>query len=110
AAAEEIGSVADGVVPVTLVVVAIAERPARPAIAIGEPPSGWAVQVGAFASAENARRLRDRLADRYPTPYLEDFSGLTRVKFGPYGKRQDAESDAETLSELGLAGIVVPYR
>lgn len=111
AGAEAIGAVVDGVVPVTLTVVSLPERPARPPIEIvSAPPSGWAVQVGAFASQENAQKLRDRLAERYPTPFLEDFSGLTRVKFGPYRSRADADDAAGSLEELGLAGIVVPYR
>ncbi len=114
AAADAIGSVADGVVPVTLTVVGLAEALPRPdvdeALAKRSSSGGWAVQAGSFGSAENAKRLRDRLASRYPSPYLEDFSGLTRVKFGPYATRAEAESAAASLDELGLAGIVVPYR
>ena len=58
----------------------------------------------------NAARLRERLAERYPQPWLEAFQGLTRVKFGPYGSRSEAESARDTLADLGLAGIVVPVR
>jgi len=106
AAAREIGSVRDGVVPVTVRVLTVgANRRVRE-----EPASGWAVQAGAFASEENARRLRDRLAERYPSPFLEEFAGMRRVKFGPYAARADAEAAAGSLAELGLAGIVVPYR
>ena len=66
------------------------------------------MQAGAFGSEANAQKLRDRLADRYPAPYLEDYQGLKRVKFGPYSSRVEAEAAKETLGELGLAGIVVP--
>jgi peptidoglycan lytic transglycosylase len=110
AAADALGSVADGVVPVTLTVVALGEPPARPAFEPERAPSGWAVQVGAFGKEENAKRLKERLAGRYPTPWLEDFSGLLRVKFGPYATREQADEAAASLGELGLAGIVVPYR
>ena len=103
----ELGSVVDGVVPVTLRVVAIgAGRAETP------PPEGrgWAVQAGAFGDEGNARRLRDRLAARYPNPYLEEFQGLKRVKFGPYKTQEEAETAKDSLQELGLAGIVTAYR
>lgn len=107
-AAAEIGSVVEGVVPVTLTVVTVGSNE--------RVPSGgrlsdqrWAVQAGAFASEENAARLRDLLAARYPSPWLEEFRGLTRVKFGPYPTRSDADAARATLGDLGLAGVVVPY-
>ena len=114
AAAEEIGAVADGVVPVTLTVVSLGSGRRTPQA--GESPDGgpavtsWAVQAGAFASEENAARLRERLSASYPSPWLEGFQGLTRVKFGPYDSREAAEAARETLAALGLAGIVVPAR
>lgn len=114
AAAEEIGAVVDGVVPVTLTVVSLGSgrrtamvRDEKGDVALA---TSWAVQAGAFASEENAARLKDRLAGRYPQPWLEPFGGLTRVKFGPYSSREEAESARDTLVDLGLAGIVVPNR
>ncbi len=116
AAATTLDSVSAGVVPVTLTVVSIGTGArVRAATADdlardpGTPPV-WAVQAGAFANAENARRLRERLAARYPSPWVEDFQGLRRVKFGPYARREDAETAAATLGEMGLAGIVVAAR
>jgi len=117
AAAEAIGSVDEGVVPVTLTVVSLGGgsriHPVDDEPVPGEaiPASaGWAVQAGAFGNPENARRLRDRLASRYPNAYLEDFQGLTRVKFGPYRTRREAEAACDSLPTMGLAGIVVLYR
>ena len=114
AAAEEIDAVADGVVPVTLTVVSLGSGRRTPAggdpAEDGQAPTSWAVQAGAFASEENAARLKDRLAASYPSPWLEAFQGLTRVKFGPYDSRAAAEAARETLAALGLAGIVVPAR
>lgn len=114
AAAEEIGAVADGVVPVTLTVVSLGSgrRTASARTGTGGEAvvTSWAVQAGAFASEENATRLKERLAERYPRPWLEPFDGLTRVKFGPYASRDEAESARDTLADLGLAGIVVPHR
>jgi len=110
AAAEEIGSVVDGVVPVTLTVVTLGSGRRAPAAPGGEAATSWAVQAGAFASAENAERLKARLAGRYPSPWLEPFGGLTRVKFGPYASREDAAAACDALADLGLAGIVVEHR
>jgi rare lipoprotein A len=134
AAAAEIGSVGDGVVPVTLRVVTLGDNsrirarsdeppapttantttrgaPAASLTASARPAtSGWSVQAGAFGSEENALRLRDRLAARYPTPWVEDYKGLRRVKFGPYASRDEAEAARDTLGEMGLAGIVVETR
>ena len=114
AAAEEIGAVTDGVVPVTLTVVSLGSgrrtAPGRKGPGVEAAATSWAVQAGAFASEENAARLRERLAERYAKAWLEPFEGLTRVKFGPYASREEAESARDTLAELGLAGIVVPDR
>ncbi|HYN40437.1 MAG TPA: septal ring lytic transglycosylase RlpA family protein [Thermoanaerobaculia bacterium] len=114
AAAEEIGSVVDGVVPVTLTVVSLGTG-RRTALVRNETggvaaATSWAVQAGAFASEENAARLKERLAERYPKVWLEPFDGLTRVKFGPYSSPEEADSARDSLADLGLAGIVVPHR
>jgi rare lipoprotein A len=108
AAAEEIGAVVDGVVPVTLAVVSLGSG--RRTVPGGPVPTSWAVQAGAFADPGNAARLKERLAGRYPEPWLEPFNGLTRVKFGPYSSRDEADAARESLADLGLAGIVVPHR
>ena len=75
----------------------------------GEVATSWAVQAGAFANAENAERLRARLAERYPSPWLEPYRGLTRVKLGPYRTRDEADEACAGLADFGLAGIVVPH-
>ncbi len=112
AAAEEIDAVVDGVVPVTLTVVTLGtgRRGLAGTATGGEPATSWAVQAGAFADAGNAERLRVRLAGRFPSPWLEPYEGLTRVKFGPYGSREEAREACDSLADLGLAGIVVPHR
>jgi len=117
AAAAEIDAVVPGVVPVTLTVVTLGTNQ-RIRAATAEDLSRasstahavWAVQAGAFGNEENARRLLSRLAERYPKAWIEDFSGLKRVKFGTYPTREEAEAACATLGELGLAGIVVPAR
>jgi rare lipoprotein A len=122
AAAAEIASVGDGVVPVTLRVVTLGdnfrvragsdEPPPMTAAntATRSEPGAWAVQAGAFGDEANAVRLHDRLAARYPNPFIEEYRGLKRVKFGPYRTREEADAARESLGEIGLAGIVVIYR
>ena len=117
AAAAEIDAVGAGIVPVTLTIVTLgtnqrmraadAEDLAR---ASSTARAVWAVQAGAFADERNATRLLTRLAARYPSPFIEEFQGLKRVKFGAYGTREEADTACATLSDLGLAGIVVPGR
>jgi rare lipoprotein A len=115
AAASEIDAVVPGVVPVTLTVVTFGTNQrmrAADAADLARASSAarpiWAVQAGAFGLEENALRLRDRLAAKYPVVRIEEFRGLKRVKFGAYGSREQAEAACVTLVELGLAGIVVP--
>ncbi len=128
AAAQEIGSVGDGVVPVTLRVVMLGDNTRvragsdepppvttvntadSPSLAAAPRAGGWAVQAGAFGDEANALRLREHLATRYPNPFIEEFQGLKRVKFGPYATRAEADAARETLGEMGLAGVVVLYR
>ena len=121
AAAREIASVGEGIVPVTLRVVTLGDN-FRVRAGSDEPPpvtaantatrfeSAWAVQAGAFGDEANAVRLRDRLAARYPNPFIEEYRGLKRVKFGPYGTREEADAARESLGEMGLAGVIVIYR
>jgi rare lipoprotein A len=122
AAAQEIASVGDGVVPVTLRVVTLGDNfrvragsdeppPVTAAnTATRSEPGAFAVQAGAFGDEANAVRLRDRLAARYPNPFIEEYRGLKRVKFGPYRTREEADAARESLGEMGLAGVVVIYR
>jgi rare lipoprotein A len=127
AAAEEIAAVGDGVVPVTLRVVTLGDNfrvragsdepppvtavntATRSDTAVRSEPGAFAVQAGAFGDEANAVRLRDRLAGRYPNPFIEEYRGLKRVKFGPYRTREEAEAARESLGEMGLAGVVVVY-
>ncbi len=117
AAAAEIDAVGAGVVPVTLTVVTLGTNERMRALdaedvaaAAAPAPARWAVQAGAFADERNATRLLARLSARYPSPFIEDFQGLKRVKFGAYPTREEAQAACATLSDLGLAGIVVPAR
>ncbi|HLT43669.1 MAG TPA: SPOR domain-containing protein [Luteimonas sp.] len=83
----------------------------RPAPAVAAAGVGFAVQVGAFSSAADATRLRDRLRDLGMTAFTDtvdtDKGRLTRVKAGPVPTREDAERlKSQLKSRAGLDGIV----
>lgn len=68
----------------------------------------WVVQVGSFADRERAERQADRVRSTGRTVFLEPFSGLTRVKVGPYPSRPEAQAVLRALEAAGFEGIVVP--
>ncbi len=74
-------------------------------------PSGlWAIQIGSFADAANARRQAERARATGHSVSLEPHSGLTRVKVGAYGSRGEAGEVLAALEQQGFEGIVVPAR
>lgn len=74
-------------------------------------PGGWMVQVGAFGSAEAARRLVDELAvagySAHVAPVTRSGRTLHRVRVGPAGGRPAAQQMAERLAARGLPAAVV---
>lgn len=65
------------------------------------------LQVGAFGSAENAEKLRDRLeqADFNPVlvlPYKNSDSQLYRVRIGPMDSIEKSESVRRRLADIGF--------
>lgn len=92
-----------------------AAAPARPAsppasLATGPVirprPRGYGVNVGMFAREANAERARARLAEA-GLPVLQDpiesaRGPLTRVRVGPFERREEAEQAAEKVRALGL--------
>lgn len=76
--------------------------------------TGWAVQVGALASASDADALRDRLRGDGFTAYVETLrterGTLYRVRVGPEIRRADADRLRDALkARLGLDGQVVAH-
>ncbi len=80
--------------------------PVAPAAARSKP--GFAVQVGSFSKAGNARGLRDKLAAKGYTAFVKSSGSVTRVYVGPQSSRGEAEKVLKKLlAELQLKGIVV---
>jgi len=75
-------------------------------------PSGYVVQVGAFASASKATELRTKLSAAGLKSFTEASSTpegtRTRVRLGPYASREAAEKAREKAHGLGLNGSVMP--
>lgn len=75
---------------------------------------GFAVQLGAFGSAADAGKLRDRARAAGFSAFVEqvrtDKGTLNRVRVGPVASRGEADQlKAQVASKLGVAGIVRPH-
>lgn len=77
------------------------------------PDSGsFAVQVGAFSSADAVKDVRSKLSaaglKSYTEPLKTPQGDRTRVRLGPYATREAAEQARGRLKGIGLDGSVVP--
>ena len=74
---------------------------ADPAPAIAPPAKGVYLQLGAFANADNAETLRQRLSrdlDWLAEPLrVYPQAGIHRLQAGPYKSRGEAEAVAERI-------------
>jgi len=90
-----------------------ASAPAPAPASLAAADTGFAVQMGAFASAAEANALRDRLRaagfSAIVQPVRTDKGTLNRVRVGPVSTRAEAEQlKARVASGFG-AGMVVPH-
>jgi cell wall-associated NlpC family hydrolase len=64
---------------------------------------GYSIQVGAFSRVENAIRLTAVLEGRgLNAYYFRHPAGLYKVRFGDYGSRESAVTEAERLRAVGI--------
>lgn len=87
--------------------------PAAPAAA-ATAGVGFAVQLGAFGSAAEADKLRDRARAAGFSAFVQqvrtDKGTLSRVRVGPVIRRADADQlKAQISARLGIGGIVQPH-
>jgi len=94
----------------------VSEPPARAGTADSKPDtkpaSGWAVQVGSFASRDNAERLARQLKGKgFAATVSQSPKGkrLWRVRVGPEADRAAAVALGAKLRSAGQSGAVVPY-
>jgi DedD protein len=86
---------------------------AAPRMATAEPPpgTGWAIQVGSFASRENAERLARQLKGKgFAASVSQSSVGkrLWRVRVGPEADRAAAVALGAKLRAAGQPGAIVP--
>jgi DedD protein len=90
---------------------AAAQRTESPPPASSTSGGGWAVQVGAFGSAETARKLTQDLGGAgyraFVSPVSRAGKTLYRVRVGPVADRAGAEQLVPRLKARGLPTTVV---
>ena len=91
---------------------ASAPKAAEPAVRPGtEAPGRFVVQVGAFAEAAAVREARGKLEKLGLPSYtqaVQTASGTrTRVRIGPFTKREDAEAAAAKAQKAGLPASIL---
>lgn len=89
---------------------AVAAKPVVPAAG----NVGFAVQLGAFARAEEANALRDKARAAGFSAFVEqvrtDNGALNRVRVGPVASRSEAEQlRAQLAVKVGISGMVRPH-
>lgn len=90
-----------------------ADDPDTPAASKGKnvrPSSGYVVQLGAFSEPAKADQQMQKLASQNIAAYTETLksgkAGITRVRVGPFARREDAENTRQKLKGLGFHGVV----
>ena len=106
AAAQAIGIIGPGTALVRLDVV---ENPAR--IRSIRSSLDYTLQLGSFAQLENARQLRDRLAESFGEVTISPVNGKDntyyRVHLGNFSSRAAAEQRAKQVSQAGYSVIIM---
>ncbi|OGI43351.1 MAG: hypothetical protein A2150_00735 [Candidatus Muproteobacteria bacterium RBG_16_64_11] len=93
------------------------KKPDKPAVKnkpAAKVEKGWVVQVGVFASAENAKHLRDKLRKQGFAAEIDnltvDAKSMARVRVGPYRDNAAAKTaQAHLQNEAGVKGVVLAY-
>lgn len=73
----------------------------------GKSKADFAVQVGAFANADSARELQEKLAKQGWNAYTEKAGENVRVRVGNYPTREAAEEVLHKLESQGMHPAVV---
>ena len=106
AAAESLGMIAPGTIPVRLEVI---DSPQK--IHFIPTSLDYTLQVGSFAQLENAQNLRDRLAKSYSDvsiiPLQAKDVTYYRVQLGNFSNRAAAEERARQVAQAGFPVIVM---
>lgn len=71
------------------------------------PKTGWVVQVGAFANADTAKSLRDKLGKQGFKAYTEKAGTVVRVRVGSFATQDAAEKAKAKLEAQGMPSNLV---
>jgi DedD protein len=83
------------------------KAPAAAPAKAAQPTAGFAVQVGAFANADSAKELQDKLLKQGWHAYTEKAGENVRVRVGNYPTREAAEKVLHQLEAQGMQPAVV---
>jgi DedD protein len=93
---------------------AVAAPKPAPAASAVDASAGWVVQLGSFASKENAEKLARELKAKKFKAFVSEFRGggktLWRVRVGPEQDRARIDRIAERLQGEGHKGNVAPVQ
>lgn len=107
AAAQALGAVGPGTIPVRIEV--IDGGPYR--VQTIRDSLDYTLQLGAFSQLENAHQLRDRIAQNYAgviiRPLQTSDTTYFRVQLGTFSNRAAAEEQARQVSQAGFPVIIV---
>ena len=106
AAAESLGMIGPGTIPVRLEVI---DSPQR--IRFVRASLDYTLQLGSFTQLENAQTLRERLARSYSDvsiiPLQTKDTTYYRVQLGNFSNRADAEKRAHQVAQAGFPVVVM---
>jgi rare lipoprotein A len=107
AAAESLGMIGPGTIPVRIEVVG---SPADKISFIKESLD-YTLQLGSFSVLENARQLRDRVAAKFSevaiVPLNTTTSTFYRVQLGQFSSRSSAEEQARRVTQAGYSVVIL---
>lgn len=110
AAAQTLGMIGPGTIPVRIEV--IDGGPRR--VSVIPQSLDYTLQVGSFTEIENAHRLREQLVKNYPqisgvsiVPYQGRDATYYRIQVGTFPSRRDAEQQAYQLSGKGFPVVIM---
>jgi rare lipoprotein A len=107
AAAEALGVIGPGTIPVRIEVVG--DRADK--ISLIKDSLDYTLQLGSFSVLENARQLRDRVASKFSevaiVPLNTGASTFYRVQLGQFSTRSRAEEQARRVTQEGYPVVIL---
>jgi rare lipoprotein A len=107
AAAETLGMIGPGTIPVRIEVVDSSTEK----ISVIKDSLDYTLQLGSFSVLENARQLRDLIASQFSevaiVPLNTSTSTFYRVQLGKFSTRSSAEEQARRLTQAGYRVVIL---